>query len=90
MKERTSVLKAYLQELMTKEWSAEQISKHNEMLAELDELDKEEEAYKKEIADCKDIIVSSVKSQGNGNPPQEEKKSRSLEEIAKDMLNGGK
>lgn len=89
MKEKTSALRAYLQELTTKEMSAEQLEKHNQMLALFDEIDKEDEANVKEIQDCKNIIVSNIKSQGSAAAPQEEKKPRSLEEIAKDMLNNG-
>ena len=43
-----------------------------------------------EISSCKDQIVSLVKSQGTSEVPKEEKKPRTLEEIANDTLNGGK
>ena len=90
IKEITSDIRAYLQEITTKDMTAEQLEKHNRMISRLDEADKEEDAYAKEISDCKDIIVGKIKSQGSAVPPQEEKKPRSLEEIAQDILNGGK
>ena len=73
--------------------SAEDIDKHQKMLNQLDEIDKEEESYTKEIGECKDKIVSLIKTEGTANPPQDgegNKQPRSLEEIAKSIANGGK
>ena len=91
MKEKTKALREYLQSLTTKEMNAEQLEKHNNMISSLDEIDKDEDAYVKEIADCKDIIVSKIKSQGTSTPPKDEqdKKPRTLEEIARETLNAG-
>lgn len=89
IKETTSKLREYLQSIMTKDMSAEELEKHQTALSSLDSLDNEEESYQNEIASCKDQIVRLVKSQGNANPPKEEQQPRSLEEIA-NAITGGK
>lgn len=89
IKDRTKVLREYLQSITTKDMSAEQLEKHQSMINELDEVDKEDDLNLKEISDCKDQIVSLVKSQGSSNPPKDEpQKPRSLEEIAQATIGG--
>lgn len=89
MKESTNKIREYLNGLITKEMSAEQLEKHQEMLGELDKIDTAEDTYNKEIDDCKDQIVKLVKSQGTANPPQDgPKQPRSLEEIATAIIGG--
>lgn len=89
IKESTAALRNYLQGITTKDWSSEQLQVHQEMIAKLDEIDTEDNKNLKEISDCKDQIVSLVKSQGSSNPPKEEEKPRTLEEIA-NAIKGGK
>lgn len=92
IKDRVSKLKDYFQGLMSKEMSTEELEKHQEMLAEFDEIDKESDQQLEEISSAKDQIVKLVKSQGSSDKPKEEKeqKPRTLEEIAQDTINGGK
>lgn len=88
IKEKTTAVKDFLKGLITKEMSTEEIDKYQNAISQLDEVEKEEESYTKEISECKDKIVSMVKSQGNANPPQDEKKPRTLEEITNDLYGG--
>ena len=92
IKSKTEEVRAFIKGLINKDMSSEDIEKHQKMLDNLDAIDKDEESYTKEINSCKDKIVSLIKSEGSANPPQEEenKKPRSLEEIAKSISNGGK
>ena len=90
IKNHVSILREYFQNLTTKEMSAEELQKHQDMLKEFDEIDKEADQKDAEISSCKDQIVSLVKSQGTSEVPKEERKPRTLEEIANDTLNGGK
>ena len=89
IKDRTARIREYLQSITTKDMSADDLKVHQSMIAELDEVDKEDDSNLKEISDCKDQIVSLVKSQGSSNPPKDEpQKARSLEEIASAMIGG--
>ncbi len=93
MKEKISNVREFIKGLITTEMSNEDIEKHQKMLNELDDIEKEEESYKKEISECKDKIVSLIKTEGSSNPPKEDggnQQPRSLEEIAKSISNGGK
>ena len=90
IKEKTSSIREYLKSLINNEMSADQLDKHQSVLAELDEIDKEDTANLQEITSCKDKIVSLVKSQGTATPPKDtvEKEPRSLEEIAQAIMGG--
>lgn len=93
IKTKTEEVRAFIKGLIKSDMPTEDIDKHQKMLETLDEIDKDEESYNKEINSCKDKIVSLIKAEGSANPPQEnegDKKPRSLEEIAKSMTNGGK
>ena len=93
IKSKTEEVRAFIKGLINPNMSSEEIDKHQAILNKLDEIDKDEDSYNKEINSCKDKIVSLIKSEGSANPPQEnegDKKPRSLEEIAKSISNGGK
>lgn len=89
IKEKTGNVRDFIKGLINSDMSKEQIDKHEQAVKMLDEIDQEDEAKDKEIRECKDKIVSLIKTEGSSNPPEDgEKKPRSLEEIAKATLGG--
>lgn len=89
IKEKTGSIREFIKGLINSDMSKEQIDKHEQAVKMLDEIDQEDESKDKEIRDCKDKIVSLIKTEGSSNPPEDsEKKPRSLEEIAKATLGG--
>lgn len=92
-KDSTGKLRDFIKGLMTNEMETSELQKCQEMLGELDSIDSNEEQYKQDLTDCKDQIVKLVKSQGTSNTPKDEigePQPRSLEDIAKSVINGGK
>lgn len=89
IKEKTGSIREFIKGLINPDMSKEQIDQYEGMVKQLDEIDREDESKDKEIRDCKDKIVSLIKTEGSSNPPEDgEKKPRSLEEIAKATLGG--
>ncbi len=89
IKEKTGSIREFIKGLINPDMSKEQIDQYEGMVKQLDEIDQEDESKDKEIRDCKDKIVSLIKTEGSSNPPEDgEKKPRSLEEIAKATLGG--
>lgn len=89
IKEKTGSIREFIKGLINSDMSKEQIDQCEGMVKQLDEIDQEDESKDKEIRECKDKIVSLIKTEGSNNPPEDgEKKPRSLEEIAKATLGG--
>ena len=93
--DNVSAIKDFIKGLINKDMDADTIKSYNDILGKADEIIGEYDGLEKELVSTKDIVVHLVKTQGNDNPPkdptiQEEKQPRSLEEIARDKINGGK
>lgn len=89
IKQKTGDIRNFIKGLINPDMSKEQIDQYEQAVKQLDEIDQEDEAKDKEIRECKDKIVSLIKTEGSSNPPEDgDKKPRSLEEIAKATLGG--
>lgn len=94
--DNVSAIKDFIKGLINKDMDADTIRSYNDILGKADEIIGEYDGLEKELVSTKDIVVNLVKTQGNANPPKDpitpdqEKQPRSLEEIAKDKINGGK
>ena len=89
IKQKTGDVRNFIKGLINPDMSKEQIDQYEQAVKQLDEIDQEDEAKDKEIRECKDKIVSLIKTEGSSNPPEDgDKKPRSLEEIAKATIGG--
>ena len=94
--DNVSAIKDFIRGLINKDMDADTIKSYNDILGKADEIIGEYDGLEKELVSTKDIVVHLVKTQGNDNPPKDptkpdqEKQPRSLEEIARDKINGGK
>ena len=79
--------KEKLNEGLSKDSSAEDIKKVDGLKAQLDEIENEANITLKEKADVTEMYIKSMKNQGSEDKPKDENKEpRSLEEIAKDVV----
>ena len=87
-------VKVYLQGLIKEDSSVEEINAINEQIQGIDESLAEYKKTSDELVSAKDTIIKIVKTSGSSEEPQDPnpqaKEARSLEQIARDMINGGK
>lgn len=67
--------------------SEEEINAVNDLTKNLDELKKEHENLEAENGRLKDKIIESIRSVGSSEPPADDKKEKSLEEIIASVAN---
>lgn len=81
-KEQIANLKNEINSFITKDSSAEEIKKFQELGTKVDELQAEHDKAETEIKGLKEIIVSQVKESGTKKAPEEDKPdNRTLDEI---------
>ena len=92
LKEMLASIRDYVKAGINTEMPVEQMNKANEVLAHIDNVEKESEATAKELSDCKEFIVKSVREGGSKNLPADDSKgdggqAKTLEEIAQEIVN---
>ena len=92
VKDYLESIRAYIKDGIHEDMPVEQMKRANDMLATIDNVEKESEATAKELSSCKEFIVKSVRDGGSKNPPADDSKGegaqvKSLEEIANDIVN---
>lgn len=88
-----NLVKDFLKGKINNEMSSEELDSYNKMLGACDEVLNADTSRDNEVSSLKDVIIRSVQTTGDSKPPkeeQEEKKPRTLEEIANDVKSGGK
>lgn len=88
-------LKNFVNSLITTDLSTDKITEYNGVITKIDEAIVEDKKTNDDLIKAKDVIVNMVKTQGSSEKPKDEsggeaKTPRSLEQIAKDLISGGK
>lgn len=92
LKDYLESIRAYVRAGIHEEMPVEDMKKANDVLTTIDNVEKESEATAKELSDCKEFIVKSVREGGSKNLPADDSKGeggqvKSLEEIAIEIVN---
>ena len=90
LKDYLESIRAYIKEGIREDMPVEDMKKAQDVLTNIDNVEKESEATTKELSDCKEFIVKSVREGGSKTPPADDTskpQARSLEEIAKEIVN---
>lgn len=90
-----NLVKDFIKGKINNEMSSEELDSFNKVLGACDEILTADTSRDNEVNSLKDVIVKSVKNSGDSKPPKDEldnneKKPRTLEEIANDIKSGGK
>lgn len=96
IKDLTKSLMEQIASIITSDMDKSQIDEYQHMISQLEEINAEDDLRNQELIECKEVIIKQVKQQGSSKEPSSTDKkdeteiATSWEDIANEVVNGGK